>query len=42
MQTICHILKNIPQEMLTQDSESLTMDLHQTEQKESYNEQLKQ
>jgi len=29
--TICHILKNIPQEMLTQDAESLTMDLTQDE-----------
>lgn len=31
IKTICHILKNIPQEMLTQDTESLTMDLCQTE-----------
>lgn len=38
--TICHILKNIPQNMLTLEDESLNMELHQTEQKDSQNERI--
>lgn len=38
--TICHILKNIPQNVLTQEDESLSMDLNQTEQSGSQNERI--